>query len=385
MVKKWDIDDSDDFEDIDDIDADVPSPDDVAQSSERFEQAFDRGGDVDFWEAQRLWENREGIGYASTWWLFNEPNIANMVTVAGDFLDDMYLKFGVKPAEIDGASPKIAEARYEMRKYGEEITYPQAILPEFIGQIDNMAGWMDFLSGVPYGVMEMQIRVGEVSSQSALYPTLSDPGAPVPPIPNEFFDETYEKKDNLYDYLWLGADNVDEFADGLAGEPTTDLLWWLRYNHVLPPEADAPQKFPHPGEFVAVGARLFPDKPWGDQETSPYLFSGNWVDTLYYTSAIVDEIIEPTDMRPFKLYKVKWRGKEEEMDQEDYNKFLARPSGFDEHEVGDRVTILKDAETERLTQTWKDDKEFLEIIWRIAPITFYERPEDWQSEEEPEE
>ena len=56
--------------------------------------------------------------------------------------------------------------------------------------------------------------------------------------------------------------------------------------------------------------------------------------------------------------------------------FLARPSGFEEYEVGDRVTVLKDADTDRESQTWKDDQEFDKEIWRIVPVTFWKKDEE---------
>jgi len=58
----------------------------------------------------------------STYWLFDEPKFPNIWDRAGDFLDDMCKKFGVKPAKID-ENDRIVEARYEIVKHGEELTY----------------------------------------------------------------------------------------------------------------------------------------------------------------------------------------------------------------------------------------------------------------------
>jgi hypothetical protein len=116
---------------------------------------------------------------------------------------------------------------------------------------------------------------------------------------------------------------------------------------------------------------MFPDKPWGTQKSSPFLSSGNWLDTLYYSSAKVVEVQEPEEGRPFKLYKVRWRANED-----DETEFLARPSGFEEYQVDDLVTILKDAATDRRSQTWEDDKEFDQEVWRIAPVTFWKKEEE---------
>jgi len=298
-----------------------------------------------------------------TYWLFDEPEIPNMVNRAGDFLQDMQEKYNVRPAIIDDEE-RIFEMRYEIAKYGENLTFTEAIIES------EAVAFLDFSSGIPFNAVEMKPIIYELSTEKMehLYPVIAETGAAAP-VPTDFFDEDYH--DILFNYLYLDADNVDGFIEGLSGETET-FLWWTRKNMVLPDENEEPQKYPTPGEFVALGIRMFPDKPWGDQESSPYLFSGNWFDTLYYTTAVVEEIEEPTNERPFPLYRVAWRGKEEERLMEDYNKFWARPSGFETYAVDDRVTVIKDVDTERKTQTWKDDQEFQEIIWRLAPITFYE-------------
>lgn len=306
-----------------------------------------------------------------TYWLFDEIKIPNMVNRASKFVEDMEEKYDIKPADIDGTK-KIFEARYEVVKFNEDMTYSEAIIPG----LSEVEGFIDFLSGVPYGAVEMKPRIWELSTKKNgwQFPAIKETGAAAP-VPDEFFDENYNILDVLFNYLYMDADSVDAFIDGLASEEKTDLLWWTRENLVFPDEDTKPQKYPIPGEFFALGVRMFPSKPWGDQESSPFMFSGNWFDTLYYTTAIVKEISEPTETRPFRLYKVAWRGKEEEMQIEDYNKFWARPSGFEEYKVDDRVAVLKDAATERTSQTWKDDQEFDVIVWRLAPITFYEKEE----------
>lgn len=108
---------------------------------------------------------------------------------------------------------------------------------------------------------------------------------------------------------------------------------------------------------------MMPDKPWGHQKSSPFIYSGNWVDTVYYSGAVIKEIQEPTDDTPYSTYAVTWRGKDIEN---------VRPSDFAEYQVGDRVTILKDVATDKKTQIWKDDdiKAFGDT-WVICPITFY--------------
>jgi hypothetical protein len=125
-----------------------------------------------------------------------------------------------------------------------------------------------------------------------------------------------------------------------------------------------PAKFPYPGEFLALGVRLMPDRFWDAQESSPFLMSGNFVDTIYYSGAVIKEVQEPDDERPYSQYTVQWR-KDEIRD--------VKPTDFAEYKVGDRVTILKDVEATKKGQLWKDEdmKEFDREKWVIAPMMFY--------------
>lgn len=295
----------------------------------------------------------------ATWWIFEEDKIKNLWECGEDILQEMCDKYKVAPLVISDKKT-IFEARYELVKHGEGFKYSEAKLPE----VDNPVGWADFLGGFPYGVVEMMALLFEEATEN--YDAQSGDGAAAP-IPKDFF-KGYEEKDIAYNLLYLTEKICDPFSDGISGEEKPKgPKWWQRINF----EQDYLEKRPTPGEFVCLGIRLFPDKPWGDQEASPFISSGNWFDTLYYTSAKVLEVMEPDENRPFKLYKVGWRAKEEG----GITEFLARPSGFEEYEVDDRVAILKDAATTRTSQTWKDDQEFDKEVWRIVPVTFYKKDE----------
>ena len=178
-----------------------------------------------------------------------------------------------------------------------------------------------------------------------------------------------EEEKILHNYLWLPVDGVDVLAKNLSGtEDTKNPHWWLRWNII-----DKDAKWPTPGEMLFLGVRLFPTSPWGDQKSSPLLFSGNWMDTLYYSSAKVTEVIDETDDTPYKTYKVKWRK----------NEVVATPSDFTEYQVDDRVAILKRPPNDKVSTVWnKDDKDedidpdtgavFDEENWVLVPISFYE-------------
>jgi hypothetical protein len=117
--------------------------------------------------------------------------------------------------------------------------------------------------------------------------------------------------------------------------------------------------------------KLNPGYPWGGpQKSLPFIYSGNWIDTVYYTSAKVKEVIEPSDTKPYPTYRVTWRKFEA----------IAKPSDFAEYQVDDRVTILKDVATDKEEQTWEDEDTNVMLdenlfdpdLWVIVPITFYD-------------
>ena len=293
-----------------------------------------------------------------TWHLFDEPDIPNLLARAGDGLEEMFEKLGVRPVQVDGEE-RLFEARYELLKFEGESQYPKA-MP------DEAVGFADWLTGFPYTEAEIMAMVREESTcPKQVTAQEAAPDDATPPVPLDFFAGLPEA-DILHNYLAVPTDGVEHLADGLEGELEPELLWWTRQGLKI----EDGQKWPTPGEFAALAVRLFPGKYWGEQKTSPFLFSGNWLDTLYYTTAIVEEVLEPNDDRPFPLYRVRWR--QQEGDKEGSNLHLARPSGFESYEVGERVAVLKDADTQRQSQTWKDDQVFETEVWRLVPITFYE-------------
>ena len=111
---------------------------------------------------------------------------------------------------------------------------------------------------------------------------------------------------------------------------------------------------------------MMPGEFWGRQKSSPFIYSGNWMDTVYYSGAVVTEVIEPTAEKPYPTYKVQWRK----------DKVTAKPTDFTEYKVGDRVTILKDVTSDKKTEIWKDrDTDRFpdddRADWRIVPVSFY--------------
>jgi len=126
-----------------------------------------------------------------------------------------------------------------------------------------------------------------------------------------------------------------EFLANDAGEPIPfhkNLRFWLPKD----------SKWVWPGEFTALICRPMPTHCWWFQKTSPYIYAGNWMETEFYTSGIVKEVLEPNegevkkDFEPEegevgKRYRV-WVKNEE---------LIVKSTDFYEYEVDERVGVLK--------------------------------------------
>ena len=316
---------------------------------------------MDWTEFDHKFEDvEEASTLEATWWIFDrEPGMDDIIEQAGpDPLKEMIEKLKVHPFQDTEGKYRMFLARYEFPKWGEEFQFPQAAFME------NAYGFIDFLTGFPLECVEMLVLIGEYCSEPDKVAAVAGDGYAAPPVPNDFF-AGYDEDKTLLNYLYLNADNVQWMADNLDGEPDpTELHWWLRVN-LINEEA----KYPVPGEFMSLGLRLMPDKSWGSQKSSPFIYSGQWLDTVFYTSAVITEVIEPDDTFPFARYKVRWRVTEKYKDGIIDN---VKPSDFCTYAVGDRVCILKDISVTKVSELWKDlDMTTFGDNWTLAPITFY--------------
>ena len=293
-----------------------------------------------------------------TWWVLDrEPGMDDLATgdVEGGVLATMQEQLNIFPFQDRDKNDRLFLARYEFVKYGEDFQFPEAVFAP-----GKVAGWIDFLAGFPIDCVEMLLAIGEYSSKADQVTVKPGEDRAAAPVPDKFFDWPDQDKVLLNKTALPVKGLAKIIAKNLEGEPEPkNAHWWFRVNLV---DQDA-KKWPVPGEFLGLGVRMMPDVPWGKQKSSPFVWSGNWMDTVYYTGAVIKEVIEPTDEAPYSTYTVTWRGKDLEN---------VRPSDFALYKVGDRVTILKDVSTEKKTQLWKDDdmKTFGDN-WMIAPITFY--------------
>lgn len=294
-----------------------------------------------------------------TWWAMDrEPGMDDLAGTSGDVLTTMKDKLGIFPFQDRSGNDRLFLARFEFPQYGEDFQFPEAVFAP-----GEVSGFIDFLAGFPIECVEMLVVIGEYSSQAkegedSKVAVKDGTRKAAAPVPDKFF--TWPELDKiLLNLTALPTKDVAKILVPNLGreDKPSKAHWWFRINL-----AGDTAKFPLPGEFLGLGVRMMPDVPWGKQKSSPFIYSGNWMDTVYYASAVITEVIAPTDTVPYSTYKVKWRTDE----------VTVNPSDFTLYKVGDRVTILKDVTTEKQSQLWKDDdmKTFSKT-WMIAPITFY--------------
>lgn len=303
-----------------------------------------------------------------TWFAFEEEGMDDILKKSGDSLErPLFQRLMIRPVVIpkegaDFGEERLFLARFEMPKYLCPFRYPEAKLET----VTDPLGFVDWLSGMHYGCCEMLVVVGEVSSKTKdEFPTQDGEEGAVPPVPDELFDERFPEDRVGHNMMWIVPDNFEGIADGILGEPEPkEPHWWYRGNMI------GDQEWPYPGEFLGLANRIFPNLPWTLAQAPgrhPFIFSGAYMDTVYITSAEVYEVIE--NAVGYQTLKIKWRGQD----------IIAYPTDFAEYQVGDRVTILKDVSTTKLTETFKDEDlwKYDEEVWRVIPFTYYNKGFGW--------
>ena len=252
------------------------------------------------------------------------------------------------------ADRKLYLARFELGTFGNDLQHPEAVLQKASDK-GTVAGFIDFLVGFPIAVIELQALVGEISSRpdlkNDLVESVQDPDSITPAFPKTLFGGYAEDK-ILMNLMYLSNDYSEFMADDLQGEDKpAGLRWWLRVN-LMSDVGGSPQLFPYPGEFVGLAVRLFPDRVSFSQESNPFIFSGCFADTVFFTSGFIKEIIAPTDDQPWPSYRITWR--KDPDDPNSTGEYLLYPTDFTEYKVGDRVVILKNVTTTKTSEQWKD-------------------------------
>jgi hypothetical protein len=164
----------------------------------------------------------------------------------------------------------------------------------------------------------------------------------------------------------LFSSHMEKYPENV--KPKKWMRYWIHKDSTLPV----------PGEFIGILCRPVATPPhvWWFQESAPFVYAGNWMETGHLTSGIVTEVTaetERTDGKAGNQYKVKIQGCEVMVDSSD---FLS-------YSVGDRVAILKIDTTETAATksfTWLDqahlkaaDSGKTKANYVIIPATFYKK------------
>jgi len=142
--------------------------------------------------------------------------------------------------------------------------------------------------------------------------------------------------DNRTAYAPTSSRDVELWASDIKdyGEDIKPKKWFRYWIH-------KDSTFPVPGEFVGILVRpeATPPHVWWFQESSPFLYAGNWMETNNLTSGIVKSVTaegDRTDGGIGNLYCVAIQGCD----------VYISASDFLEYSVGDRVAVLKVDSTE---------------------------------------
>jgi len=294
-----------------------------------------------------------------TWSVLDrEPGMDDLAEGADEILKKMGGDLGIYPFQDSDGNDRLFLARFEFPKFGESSQFPEAIKGE-------SQAFIDFLAGFPIDCVEMLVIIGEFSSKAkegeASKVSVQEGTGVTAPVPKgEFgFFKWPEEGKILLNLTAIATKGVAEIlAKNLDGEPEPKKAhWWLRVQL-----AGGTAKFPVPGEFLGLGVRMMPDMYWGKQKSSPFIYSGNWMDTVYLTGARIKEVIEQDGIFAYPRYVVQWQKYE----------VTANPSDFCEYRVADRVSVLKDCATAKTSQTWKSESQHTwGDNWTLVPITYY--------------
>lgn len=303
----------------------------------------------------------------ATWWLFLEPGMDDIYEKSGTYLDKWLKKKELAVVHIDDKD-YIFLGRFEWRNYGRQFVHTDGVIKK--QDANNVAMFVDFMSGLSWDAIELLASVRDSSMGSDQFEILKAKNDPAAPIPKSLF-EGYEEKTIYWNYLWMTPKEVEKFSDDHAGslkgeDDTKNLHDWFRVNILMD------DKFPIPGEFMGLAVRIFPEYPWGQQGSNPFIFSGNFMDTAYKMRGQITSVVESSATRPYKLYKVKThlnKGAE----------ITICATDFEDYNVDDFVTIIKDVAAVENADVfnWKDLEKTVvdEDKWMILPTTYYDTDE----------
>lgn len=181
-------------------------------------------------------------------------------------------------------------------------------------------------------------------------------------------ESTYLSKD---DNVELFSAKIKDYGEDV--EPKLWMRYWIKKDSVLPV----------PGEFIGILCRpvVAPPHVWWFQESSPFLYSGNWVEITGFTSGIITKKTLEKDRddghnkNVGDLYFIKLQGCE----------VAILSTDFFTYKVGERVAVVKIDEVvdkpKEKSFVWLKQHTFtvlnkLGILdnYVIVPITFFKSP-----------
>lgn len=304
----------------------------------------------------------------ATWWLFTEPDMDTVYKDSGDYLDKWLEEKKLSVTKIDG-DKYIFQGRFEWKNYGYEFLHTDGVVAK--GNKDNTVFFVDFMSGLSWDAIELLTSARDASMTNDQFEVIkADESDMAAPVPDTLFGG-YEEKYIYWNYLWFAPDKVEDYfydhAGSLEGtDKPKNLHDWMRLNVLME------DKFPVPGEFMGLAVRIFPEYPWGQQESNPFIFSGNFMDTAYKLRGRITEITEATANRPYKMYRVKTH-----LNQGEEISICA--TDFEDYNVDDYVTIIKDVSVIDASETfnWETLAKSVAdpVTWMILPTTYYDLDE----------
>ncbi len=241
------------------------------------------------------------------------------------------------------------ESRLSSQTFQHQSNAEFSSYPVYLAFPIGPLGVMEILSIIREtmdGLVDPDLIITEGSKYNMLCPTISEIGNCI--------------GEHIFELAWKKVgDNVEYPASEFENLDPAFPHYWLRY------WVKEDQAWPVPGEFVAMICRPLPYHVWWYQETCPFVYAGNWFETLYYTSGIVTEVIEPGAGEVGKSYIVKIKGEELQMKSTDLY----------EYEIGERVAVLKTIGLPDQVFNWQDleikGDGMIATDWEILPVSFY--------------
>jgi len=327
------------------------------------------------------------------WYTFPAGNVLNF---GGKTAEETMAKLADFFEAVDDAKPlrlcesppapgpyTIKQARFEVWQTDGGPNYssvgPKSTTNDYVGYVAFPVG--------PLGVMwnisvATQSSLGENGTTSSVHPVdgsngVLSGGLLLPPFElsvEQIFGEELMSKG------WLTTDDsvAELYAEPFAGQDDFPKHKWLRY--WIKPENTTIV----PGEFVGLMCRPWPLHCWWYQETAPFVYSGTWVETEFYTSGVVKEVIEPEEGEVGNRYRV-WVKNEE---------IIVKSSDFLEYEEDEQIGLLKTWREGEPTVpggevgpagatpgsgvfdwqglTLQNTGEALNTEWVIVPVSFFE-------------